>query len=92
MPDILGALQEGRVHHLLVARNYHVEGRQCGSCRAVVIDNLGACPYCGQALGPAADAVDLAVHRAIECGAKVSLMDNVGPLEQAGGIAAALRY
>ena len=57
-----------------------------------MIDSLDACPYCGQALGPVADAVDLAVHQAVECGAKVSLMDQGGLLEQAGGIAAALRY
>ena len=39
LADTLAALQEGRAHHLLVARHLHMPGQQCKDCGAVVIEN-----------------------------------------------------
>ncbi len=92
LADILVVLQAGRVHHLLVDTNFHTPGHQCANCPAVVIEDLTICPYCGGALVTTSDAVNLAVHRAIDAGVKVSALDRSPLLTQVGGIAAVLRY
>ena len=92
LPDTLTALQQGRAYQLLVDRNYHVPGQQCTHCKAVIVEPLAACPYCNHELIPTPDAVDMAVHWAVENGVKVSIMDTNPLLAQAGGIAAVLRY
>jgi peptide subunit release factor 1 (eRF1) len=92
LADTLAALQAGRVYHLLLDRGLHVPGQQCAGCQAIVIENPPACPACGGRLAAAADAVDLALHRAIESGLHVSVLEPGPLLAQAGGIAAVLRY
>ncbi len=92
LPDTLAALQQGRVHQLLVDRDFHQTGHQCGNCQAVIIENLDNCPYCGGKLAATADAVDLAIHRALDMGLKVSVLDHTSRLDEVGGIAVVLRY
>jgi peptide subunit release factor 1 (eRF1) len=58
----------------------------------VVIEDLTACPYCGGPLVHTSDVANLAVHQAIEAGLKVSVVDYGSQLNEAGGIAALLRY
>jgi peptide subunit release factor 1 (eRF1) len=53
---------------------------------------MESCPYCGHPLAQVADAVDVALHRAVECGVKVSIMERTELLDRAGGVAAVLRY
>jgi peptide subunit release factor 1 (eRF1) len=92
LADTLAALQQGRVHQLLVNPAFHAPGHQCTNCQAVVIEALEACPYCGDPLIPTGDAVNLAVHQAIDAGVKVSALDHNARLSEVGGIAAVLRY
>jgi len=92
LSDVLSALHVGRVHHLLVDRGLHAPGQQCADCQAVVIEDLTACPYCGGPLVHTSDVANLAVHQAIEAGLKVSVVDYGSQLNEAGGIAALLRY
>jgi peptide chain release factor subunit 1 len=92
LPDTLAALQEGRVYQLLVDRDFHQPGSQCTNCQAVIIEELEACPYCGGELVATADAVNLAIQRALDAGLKVSILDHASQLEGIGGIAAVLRY
>lgn len=90
--DTLNALQQGRVFQLLVDRNRHAPGYQCTHCQAVVIENTSACPYCSSKLVPSADVVNLTVHRAIDAGLKVSVLEPTPRLTEVGGLAAVLRY
>lgn len=90
--DTLAALQQGRVYQLLVDKEFHQPGYQCTNCRAVIIEPLAACPYCGGGLEPTADAVNLAVQEALDSGLKVSVLDHTTRLSEVGGIAAVLRY
>jgi peptide chain release factor subunit 1 len=92
LADTLAALQQGRVHQLLVASEFHAAGRQCANCGAFVLTDLTACPYCGGKLVVSSDVVNLAVHRAIDAGLKVSALDRSPRLVEVGGIAAVLRY
>jgi peptide subunit release factor 1 (eRF1) len=92
LADTLAAQQEGRAYHLFVARNFHKAGQQCQNCSAVVIESLPACPYCGHELVPTADVVNAAIQQAIGRGLKVSILEASPLLEQAGNVAALLRY
>jgi peptide chain release factor subunit 1 len=92
LADTLAALQRGQVHQLLVDRDFHQSGNQCSNCQAVITEELDACPYCGGKLVATGDAVNLAVQRALDTGLKVSVLDHTPQLEEAGGIAAVLRY
>lgn len=92
LADTLAALEQGRVYQLVIDPALHAAGSQCAHCRAVVIEDLAVCPYCSGKLIASADVVNLAVHRAIDAGLKVSVMERSPQLSEAGGIAALLRY
>jgi peptide chain release factor subunit 1 len=92
LADTLAALHQGRLHHLLVDRDFHAPGYQCTDCHAVVIEKLTACPYCSGSLVAVADAANLAIHQAVEADLKVSVVVRNPLLAQVGGIAAVLRY
>ena len=36
--DTLAAIEQGRVHFMVVARDFHAEGKQCTSCQILVVD------------------------------------------------------
>jgi peptide subunit release factor 1 (eRF1) len=92
LADSLVAMQSGRAHQLLVSRNLHAPGHHCAHCQALVIEALPACPYCGGELAATGDIVNLALHRAVETGVKVSVLEQSPLLNEIGGIAAVLRY
>jgi peptide chain release factor subunit 1 len=92
LEDTLAAMQQGRVFHLLVDREFHQPGYQCSACQATVTQPLGACPYCGGVLIETADIVNLAVQKAVDAGLKVSVLDHNSQTADIGGIAAVLRY
>ncbi len=92
LADTLAALQQGRVHQLLVDPTLRKPGAQCSHCHAVVVEQHEACPYCGGKLLPSADVVNLAVHAAMDAGVKVSSLESNARLAEIGQIAAVLRY
>lgn len=92
LADTLAAMQQGRLYHLLVSPKLHAPGYQCANCEAVLADPVEKCPYCEGALNQSADVVNLVVHRAIDSGIRVSVLERDERLNEVGGIAAALRY
>ena len=92
LADTLNALQQGRVHQVLVERNFHSPGLQCNDCHAVVIEPVNSCPYCSGEMRRSADVVNLAVQHAIGTGLKVSVLAPHPKLAEIGHIAAVLRY
>ena len=44
LADTLTALQQGRIHQLLVSPDLHAPGRQCSHCQAVVLDAASGLP------------------------------------------------
>ena len=92
LPDTLSALQQGRVYQLLVDPALRRAGAQCAACGAVVVETLSECPYCGGKLLPSSDVVNLAIHRALDSGIKVSALEPNARLAEVGQIAAVLRY
>ncbi|MGQ9491538.1 MAG: baeRF10 domain-containing protein [Anaerolineae bacterium] len=92
LADTLTAMQQGRLYHLLVSPKLHAAGYQCSHCGAVLVDPAEKCPYCGNALNQSTDIVNLVVHRAIDDGIRVSMLELDERLNEVGGIAALLRY
>lgn len=92
LADTLSALQQGRVHKLLLDPSLHAPGQYCTACNAIMIEPQQACPYCGGAMAETGDVVNLAVQRAMEADVKVSTLDESPQLTEVGGIAAVLRY
>jgi len=93
LADTLYRLHEGRVRVMVIAEGYTAAGYQCSSCGYVAAQDMPRCLFCGgEQIEAVEDAVDLAVHKAVETGAKVEVVSGQQALEDAGGIGAILRY
>lgn len=91
--ETLVMLQQGRVYCLVVARDYHVEGKECDTCRTLVADGLEKCSFCGGTLLPAPDLVNRVSHRVLEQSGKVQIVSDEAARKLAGiGIGAILRF
>ncbi|HEU4759748.1 MAG TPA: Vms1/Ankzf1 family peptidyl-tRNA hydrolase, partial [Dehalococcoidia bacterium] len=88
------ALNEGRVHQLVVADGVTAAGAECLNC-GLLIDRPGEpCPACGAATCELPDLVERAVQRVYENngGVEVVFARAAEWLESRGGIAAELRF
>ena len=91
--DTLSAIQEQRVYRLIVARDYHIEGKECSSCHMLVVDGDAKCLFCGGDLQPAPDLINRASHRVIEQAGKVQIVSGAAADKLAGtGVGAILRF
>ncbi|MEN8098731.1 MAG: hypothetical protein ABFQ89_06615, partial [Chloroflexota bacterium] len=92
LDDTLGVVSEGRVQTLLVSDGFAAPGYQCNSCSYMTTQSLSACPFCGGQISEISDAVELAIRRVTEQGGSVEIIEQKEKLDEAGGIAALLRY
>lgn len=93
LADTLYGLQQGRVRQLLVDQHYSAPGYACGHCGYVAAERSARCPFCsGEGMQPVEDAVNRAILRAVATGADVNVVRENAELQQAGHIAALLRY
>jgi hypothetical protein len=79
----------------LYAEGLEISGGQCLDCRSLVSDALtSTCPYCGVALKPSDNLLDLALTRAIDSGARIEQVRGraADSLREVGGIGAFLRF
>jgi rubrerythrin len=90
--DTLNAIHEGRVRILLVAKDFEQEGFRCKGCGYLTTQELETCPFCGDTFHRIDSAVEMAVRETLQKSAEVKVMSDMAPLEQAGNIAAILRY
>ena len=91
--DTLGAIHEGRVYRLVVARDYRVEGKECSSCHVLVAGANEECSFCGGKLEPAPDLINRASHRVLDMGGRVLMVagEAAARLSQSG-MGAVLRF
>jgi peptide chain release factor subunit 1 len=93
LADTLYVLHQGRVRHLLVEEDFRASGFACASCGYIAAEHSVKCPFCGhEELTAVPDAVNRAIHKAVQTGADVNIVRQNEDLIQAGSIAAALRY
>jgi peptide chain release factor subunit 1 len=92
LDDTLTAVQEERIHILLVDRDFHAPGYRCQGCGYVTTAQLEKCVYCGGVFAPVEDVVEFVVGGVVESGGRVKIVHGVPKLKEAGGIGAILRY
>jgi peptide subunit release factor 1 (eRF1) len=92
LEDTLTALQEERVHVLLVAEGFRANAYRCNHCGHIGAQKTDACAYCGGGMKPIKDAVDAIVRRAIQRGVDVEFVADDEDLKRVGSIGAILRY
>lgn len=93
LADTLYALYQGRVHDLLVEESYRASGFVCRHCGHIAAEAPQTCPLCGyDDIVETPDAVNRAIHKALETGAHINIVRENEKLIAAGGIAAKLRY
>lgn len=92
MTDVLQAVKSGRVEEIIVNRNYRVSGKRCRDCENLTADKVNNCPNCGSDSLFTVDLVNEVVEIAKQTGATVDFCDTIDTLQEAGEIAAFLRY
>ena len=91
--DTLRALQEGRIYFLVIAKDFHMQGKQCSSCHVLVAEDGDRCSFCGGQMEPAPDLINRASHRVIEQGGKVYMVSGAAAEKLAEhGVGAVLRF
>lgn len=91
LADTLGAAHEGRVKTLVVARDYHPPGYQCGNCGYITDQPLDVCSFCGGEFAEIPDAAEALVTKVIEDGGRVEVVDDHPKIAEFG-VGALLRY
>lgn len=90
--DTLNAIHEGRVKTLLVLQDFEHEGYRCTGCGYLTTQSLERCPFCSGEFERIDAAVEMAVQGALRHNAEVKVISENDQLDEAGGIAAVLRY
>jgi peptide subunit release factor 1 (eRF1) len=92
LENTLAAVKDGRVNTLVVEDGYRSAGYQCLGCGYLTTQELAVCPFCGGSFDTINDVVDFAVNEVMKTGGDVEIVRDLPALEQAGRIAAQLRY
>lgn len=90
--DVVGALGEGRVMKLVMLGDFGCAGYQCTNCRAIAVQAVESCPYCGGVMDGINYLVELAAQKAVEQDAIVEVVSESEELKKAGSIGAFLRF
>ena len=90
--DVLAAVREGRVEALLVARDARLRGMRCRDCELLAAAKPQQCPGCRSTSVFEVDLVNEMVALAATTSAETEFADPTPELEEAGGVAALLRY
>jgi peptide subunit release factor 1 (eRF1) len=91
--ETLAAINQGRVHCLVVAKGYRAEGRQCRSCGVLVVDDAENCSYCGEELVAAPDLINRASRRVLEQSGRVQIVSGAAAERlNPAGVGAVLRF
>jgi peptide chain release factor subunit 1 len=93
LTDTLYQLHQGRVRLLLIEESFKAPGYICANCGYMAAERFKECPFCKHTeINDASDAINIAIHKALETGADVNIVRENDALNQVGGIAAILRY
>jgi peptide subunit release factor 1 (eRF1) len=85
----LQALNEQKVHVLLVQEGYSEPGGECPNCGMLYAGDVQMCAADGETLQPVEDIVDSAIQKAFELGSRVEVAteyEKLNPIESIGSI------
>lgn len=89
LEDTLQALNEQKVHILLVQEGYSEPGGECQNCAMLMIDQPPTCPACGGPVRAVENVVDSAIQKAFDLGSQVEVateLDKLAPIQHIGSI------
>ncbi len=91
--DVVLALNEGRVHTLVLEEDFRLTGWQCENCGAIGEDAESAevCPFCRGDLYVVRDLGEALVARALAGGGRVEMVQHASKLHGFRGVGAFLR-
>jgi len=90
--DVVEALNQGRVHRLVLEADFTRTGWRCDRCDALgAQDGHATCPYCGGDTRAVHELREALVARALGCGAEVEIVARTRKLHDYRGVAAFLR-
>ncbi|MBV9280989.1 MAG: hypothetical protein JOZ41_12985 [Chloroflexi bacterium] len=92
LKDTLQALNEQKVHILLVQEGYQAPGAECPNCGMILAGQPDACPACNELPRPVDNVVELAIQRAIELGSTVEVATEFEKLEPIQNIGSIMYY
>jgi peptide chain release factor subunit 1 len=88
----LSAVHDGRVQALVIQEGYREAGFQCQGCGYITSIEMPSCPFCGEKFQQIPDAVELAVHRVMQAGGEVEVLQHQHSVDGFNNIGALLRY
>ncbi|MFN2304921.1 MAG: hypothetical protein ACK2TV_14415, partial [Anaerolineales bacterium] len=86
LDDTLSAVNEGRVHTLLIQEGLRAPGNRCTGCGYITTQELTSCPFCGGAIEEIRDAVEMAVRKVMQSGGEVEVLHDDLELSNYGHI------
>lgn len=89
---VLDAVNQGKVHTLVMAENLRKPGYSCKSCGTLFLTPGETCPVCGGVVAHVPDVVELAVGSAIRRDGDVDVIRAGEGMDKIGSIGAMLRY
>jgi peptide chain release factor subunit 1 len=92
LKDTVKALEEGRVHTLVLVDNNEVEGCLCGDCGGVDVLGVDECSRCKTKIGKVGDVSEHLAVLAVGRDAEVSYVLPGFGLEKVDGVGAVLRW
>jgi peptide chain release factor subunit 1 len=92
LKDTVRALEEGRVHTLVLVDNNEVEGCLCGDCGGIAALGMDECRYCRKKIGRVGDVSEHLAVLAVERDAEVDYVRQGAGLEIPDGVGAILRW
>lgn len=92
LDDTLTMLEQERIRTLVISEGFDAAGAQCANCGYLAGQPLQSCPYCNAPMVPHEHVVNAALHRAVDMGLQVEIINKSEELDRAGHIGALLRY
>ncbi len=90
--DVVSAVNQGRIHRLVVEEDFHRFGWRCGRCGALgATDGDETCPYCGGELNAVGHLEEELVARTLAEGGDVEVVAHTNKLHSYRGVGAFLR-
>lgn len=88
----LAALNEQKVHILLVQENFSAPGSECSNCGLLMAAERDTCSACNERAQAVENVVDLAIQRAFELGSTVEVATEQDKLKPIGFIGSVTYY
>lgn len=96
LSGVLAALQEGRIHRLLVSESFSAEGGECEGCGVLTTASSGGdCPSCGGGIKAIGDLVNPMMARVTALDGRTDVVHGEADdrlAGEGGGVAALLRF